>query len=303
MTGRRLTIGVDMGGTGTRIALVDHPAGTLIARRSAATAQLGRRGGQAALADLADAIREVRGREPVAAIGIGASGPVDMATGVIHNPYTLPWFTGLPLGEALGREFGVPVVVDNDTLAAALGEYTYGAAAGAVRALTVTLGTGIGVALIDRGRPFRGAGGGHPEAGHIPIADHGPRCYCGQLGCWEALASRTALEQALAAHRPPDADTGARRDWLTRTAGQPDVAEILARYGGRVGAGLAVLHGVYEPDITVLGGSAAEYLPHYASSMREAMHRNPPFTQAPPIVTAKLGDWAGAIGASLLTAG
>jgi len=298
---QRLSIGVDLGGTGTRIALVGHPDGTLVTSRATATAQIGARGGHAAIADLADTIRQtIEGHGPVACIGIGASGPVNPATGIIDNPHTLPWFTGIPITGALAQELDLPVTIDNDAVAAGLGEYTYGAAAGTTRALAVTLGTGIGVALVDHGRPFRGGDGSHPEAGHIPIADLGPPCYCGQRGCWEALASRTALDQALAPHWPANTDTAARRAWLTRHAAEPAVADVLARYGRHVGAGLASLQAVYQPQVTVLGGAAAEYLCHYAPAMEKAMHRNPPFTHAAPTVIGKLGDWAGAIGASLL---
>jgi glucokinase len=294
------TIGVDIGGTGTRIAIVTHPDGTLDARRSIATAQIGARGGRAAVADLAEAIRHLQAaQQPITSIGIGASGPVDPSTGIIDNPHTLPWFTGTSLTDALAEELGVPVAIDNDTLAAALGEYTYGAAAGSTRALTVTLGTGIGVALIDNGQPFRGGGGSHPEAGHIPITDRGPRCYCGLTGCWEPLAARTALDHALAAHWPADVTT--RPAWLAQNAHTPAIAEVLTRYGRHVGTGLAILHAVYRPEITIIGGAAAEYLPHYASAMHRAMRRNPPFDHAVTITTAELGDWAGAIGASLFT--
>ena len=117
------------------------------------------------------------------AIGIGVTGPVDHVSGVVDNPHTLPGWEGLDL-PGVFTSFGVPVVVDNDANAAALGEWWTGARAD--RLAMVTLGTGIGVGFVVRGEVVRGPGGVHREAGHQVLDPNGLMCYCGARGCWSS---------------------------------------------------------------------------------------------------------------------
>jgi glucokinase len=286
------TLGVDLGGTGTRIVALD-PGGTVVRHTSFRTASGDAAdGGQdAAVERLLGQLTGVARGLDVAAAGIGASGPVT-AGGIIDNPATLPAYTGLDLCSLIEKGSGWACVIDNDAAAAAVGEYTYGAGRGSRTCVVVTLGTGVGVAVVTGGQPFRAGDGTHPEAGHIAVPDAPGPCYCGLARCWEQAASRTALE-GLTNGDPPRAAASARR-------GEAGPAAAFGRYGQRVGAGLGTLLTIFRPDRVVLGGSAAQYLDLFAPALAAALDRDVPYRWAPPIVAAELGDLAGAIGAAVL---
>ena len=242
----------------------------------------------AAIGAAAEAVGE--GAE-ITGVGIGASGPVT-PDGIIDNPATLPAFTGLDLRAAIQDALGLGCVIENDAAAAAIGEHTHGAGHGSRTSLTVTLGTGIGVALIADGRLLRAADGSHPEAGHIAVPDAPAPCYCGLPSCWEQAASRTALD-AMTDFDPVGAADAARR-------GDAQAVRTFEHYGGQIAAGLATLLTVFRPDRVVLGGSGARYLDLYTRALRTGLERNAPYRWTPPILPARLGDLAGAVGAAVL---
>ena len=126
-------------------------------------------------------------------IGIGCTGPVDPVTGVLGTVDLLPGWQGGAMAAELAEGFHVPVAMENDADAAGLAEAVWGAGRGKRRFLYVTVGTGIGVAIILDGALYRGVDGSHPEVGHQSIDASGPPCYCGARGCWEILASGPAL--------------------------------------------------------------------------------------------------------------
>jgi glucokinase len=139
---------------------------------------------------------EKLGPEPPVGIGIGATGPIDPEQGQISNRYTLPAAFQGPVAAGLAEAFGLPVRLENDADAAALGESWTGSAAGTEVAACITVGTGIGCGVVRRGRIFRGAHGSHPEFGHHVVDPSGPACYCGAHGCVESLASAPAITRA-----------------------------------------------------------------------------------------------------------
>jgi glucokinase len=289
--------GVDLGGTGSRFVV--SSGGAVRRQTTAPSRELGAGSTEERVSNLAAILR---GLVPtgcrLAGVGIGASGPVELPLGVIRNPNTLPWFSGFDLAGSLRTELGVEVLVDNDAVTAAIGEYKCGAARDCNRPLVVTLGTGIGVALLENGRPFRDASGQHPECGHLPVFPSGPRCYCGLIGCWEMSASRRSLEarvegvvgardlqalEGLLAHDAPEAVTAAIDD-----------------YGHAVGRGLEALVIAYGPDRVVLGGSASRFLPYFSHGLRAELERTSDFRRDLDVVESSLGDLAGAIGASVM---
>lgn len=190
-----LRAGIDIGGTGTRIALLrdEHE----VASESIPTAWFATLPQDRRAEALVDKICSLLPAESsLSSLGIGASGPVNNSTEIIENNDTLACFSYYPLVQQLRERLGILVAIDNDAVAAAIGEYQLGAGHGSQRMMMVTLGTGIGVALLDRGQPLRGADGSHPEAGHIPVSSDPTRCYCGLQGCWEMLASREQLQKS-----------------------------------------------------------------------------------------------------------
>jgi glucokinase len=130
---------------------------------------------------------------PALALGIGSTGPLDRQRGCIQNPYTLPGWENVDIVTPLRRRFGIPVVLENDADAAALGEAWLGAGRGLQRMVMLTVGTGVGFALILNGDIYRGLDGEHPEGGHIIIDPSGPQCYCGAHGCLESLVAGPAI--------------------------------------------------------------------------------------------------------------
>ncbi len=289
-----------MGGTGTRIVLLD--GAREVASDTVPTAWFSTLSQPLRARALVNKLGDLLpAGYALASLGIGASGPVNNQTGIIENSDTLACFSFFPLVAQLRDMLAVPVAIDNDAVVAALGEYHLGAGRGSQRMLMVTLGTGIGVALLDKGEPLRGSDGKHPEAGHIAISGDPISCYCGLTGCWEMLASRGALQQALARELPDlqwNADTAAM---LVESAiARPRVAEILTRYGESVGRGLTTLLTLYGPDLTVLSGSAAALLPLFKNGLDAALTRASGYAVNSNITQSSLGDAAGALGAAIL---
>jgi glucokinase len=283
-----VTVGVDLGGTGTRIVVLDAD-GTVrreTSRPTAAGISLTR-----AAAELADSIATAAAGFALRAVGIGASGPVDRL-GVIRNPDTLPAYSDIPITDIISDRLGIGCVIDNDAVTAAIGEHNNGAGRGSDTLLVVTLGTGIGVALLCHGHAARAADGSHPEAGHLAVNGPSAPCYCGLPTCWEQLASRTALDR-LTGNRSAELAIKAR-------TGDPDAAAVFDVYGRRVGTGLGTLLTLLKPDRVVIGGGAARYLDLAETGIRRSLRRAPGFTAVLELRAAELGNLAGAIGAAIL---
>ncbi len=295
-----LRAGIDIGGTGTRIVLLDGERE--VVSETVATAWFTTLPQTLRAKALVDKIcRLLPNGSSLASLGIGASGPVNNTTEIIENNDTLACFSYYPLVAQLREMLAIPVAIDNDAVVAALGEYHLGAGRGSQRMLMVTLGTGIGVSLLDNGEPLRSVDGKHPEAGHIPISSEPVMCYCGLQGCWEMLASRSALQQALENELPDLVWNGSTPAVLTEMkAARPKVADILYKYGHTVGRGLNTLLTLYGPDITVLSGSAAALLPLYQSGLDSALVRADGYAVNNHITHSALGDAAGALGAAIL---
>jgi glucokinase len=291
--------GIDLGGTGTRL-VVSGPEG-ILASTTLATRDLAAGDPEARLSRLTATIRElVPANRVLSGLGIGATGPVDRLEGVVHNLDTLPAFSEIPLVSELTRRLGVPVVIENDAVVAAIAEQRMGAGKGAARMLMVTLGTGIGVAFLVGGVPLRGPHGAHPEAGHIPVENGVGRCYCGADGCWELVASRTSLQAMLRPHLPSGLDGKDLLPYAASHGDHPLVRNAFDKYGAYVGRGLSTLHTVYMPDVTILGGTAANYLDLFQGGLVRALERAPGFAVQTSVRVNSLVDEAGAVGAGLI---
>jgi glucokinase len=272
----RLWAGVDLGGTGTRVVVVDE-TGEAVAGSTVPTGVFD----DHAVERLTELIRGLASGSPLSGVGIGASGPVDLTTGRINNPDTLPQFTGLDVAGALERVLRVPTWIDNDVVVAGLAESRWGQARGSHSLLCVTLGTGIGAVLIRDGSPVRASDGQHPEGGHIPVPGAGHPCYCGLPQCWEQVASRTALDRM-------------------RNSATSDDAGLWAEYAERVASGLITLLTLYHPAAVVIGGSVAQDWAELEPSLVESLSRFREFDHGVPLLGSDLGERAGALGASLL---
>lgn len=240
---------IDIGGTKIAVGIVDEQ-GRILAQSEVPTAP--ELGYGAALDRMTNALGKLLERHLIVGIGVGSAGPIDPVTGVYGEVGTLPGWQGSTLAADLEQFFQVPVAVENDADAAAMGEAVWGAGRGQkIHSLIyVTISTGIGAGIILDGRLYRGAGGAHPEIGH-QLLDAGagvPPCYCGLSGCWESLASGPAMEAWSGNHL-----TAAQICELARQ-GDPLCRKAIEREIRYLGLGLANLVTVFCPQIIVLGG-------------------------------------------------
>ncbi|HXJ66255.1 MAG TPA: ROK family protein [Actinomycetota bacterium] len=304
-------VGLDIGGTKIAGYRIDA-GGRVLERALEPTPPAGPEEVAAALESMA---RRLARPESVA-VGVGVAGLVEAATGIIRYGPNLP-FREIGLRERIERATGLPCVVDNDAAAAGWGEFRCGAGRDANDMLLVTVGTGIGGAIVAGGRLFRGAHGFAAEIGHIIVEPGGPRCGCGNRGCWEQVASGRAIDrmarEAVAetpeslilkmaggdpsAVRGPHAVAAAKQ-------GDPLAIRVLADAGRRLGEGIAGLVNIIDPDIVVIGGGAAmgagEFLLEPAREASEVAIEGRGYRPPVPIVPAELGNDAGGIGAGLL---
>lgn len=306
-----LTVGVDIGGTKVLAGVVDS-AGTVLAVEQRPT----QGHDPAAVEDtIVDLVSGFARRHEIAAVGIGAAGFVDSTRSVVMFAPHLNWRRE-PLRAKVAERLRLPVVVDNDANTAALAECRYGAGRGHRYVLCVTLGTGIGGAIVIDNRVFRGANGMAGEFGHLQVVPDGHRCECGNRGCWEQYASGNALlrearelvragspmAQALSGLVGGDADE-LRGPQITAAAreGDPLSQELLADVGRWLGVGLAGLTAAFDPHCVVVGGGLAEAGDLLLGPARESFartltgrgHREPPV-----IAAATLGPQAGFVGAA-----
>jgi glucokinase len=302
-------MGVDLGATNVRVAVVDR-AGSILGELRDHTGD----GGVDVVPTTAALVRKLRDEFPdVTAVGVGAAGLVDREGSVRYAP-NIPAFRRTPLRDQLQRAIGLPVVVDNDANAAAWGEIVHGAARGALYALMVTLGSGIGGGIIARGRVIRGAHGFAAEVGHFQIDPNGPMCACGERGHWEAFASGHALgrigrEWAAGGRAPgivaraggdPEAVTGVHVGDSAQ-AGEPDGRALLDEYAELVAVGLAGLANILDPERIVISGGLVELGDTLLTPVRDAFARRIEGVEYRPridIVPAALGEQAGVIGAA-----
>jgi glucokinase len=309
------TIGIDVGGTKCLGVVVD--ANDVIVAESRVPTP---RTGEALVAAVGELVRALRtSSTPACAVGVGVPGLVDH-DGVLRFAPNLPGIVELPVRAALEAEsLGGEIVVGNDATGAAWAEFTMGAAVGASDVLMATIGTGIGGGVVLGRRLVGGRHGFAGEFGHMVVDPTGPRCPCGQQGCWERYASGSGLgwmarEAANAgeARRVVELAGGdpeaVRGEHVTIAAGEgdPQARAVMARFAWWLALGLANLSAILDPEVIVLGGGMVEAGAVLLQPARDAFaalveggrHR-------PPVrlVAASLGERAGAIGAALLARG
>jgi glucokinase len=316
MNAKAGAIGIDLGGTNLKLALLDEE-NRIVARRTAPTS--GSAGHGAVLERMIDGVKELRAARPeidVEGIGIGVPGDVDMVTGITGDLPNLPGrWRDVPVGPAIAAATGLPTGVINDAKAFALAEYRMGAAAGADTALCVTVGTGIGGAVIAQGRILFGAGGMAGEIGHLILQPEGPRCTCGNLGCAETLANGPAIV-AEAVRRVVQGFTTSlvglsggdlnaiTPELVARAAEEGDsvATDVIDRAGAWLGITLAGAIALLAPEVVVIGGGVAPAGSRYVRAAVETARTHTGVVDITRVGfrSASLGYDAGVIGAALL---
>ncbi len=306
----KLSIGIDIGGTKIAAGVVDED-GHVLARSTRETPTT-------SALEVLDAIASVTAEflvdHHVRSVGIGAAGFVDASQStVVFSPH-LAW-RHEPLRDAASRRTGLPVLVDNDANCAGWAEHRFGAAQNESDLVLITLGTGIGGAIVLDGQPYRGQFGIAGEFGHMQVMPDGRECECGNRGCWEQYASGRVLQRRARAEVDAGTDLGR---WMLEQAGTRERVggqlvtqaaragnlesrEWIAEVGDWLGVGIANLAAALDPGLFVIGGGVSDagemlIVPARAAYARTLTGRG--FRHEARITHAHLGPEAGLIGAA-----
>lgn len=312
-----VALGIDIGGTKVSGGVVDADGRILNrARRATPDRSTSPQIVEDTIVAVVAELREATGASSVVrAVGVGAAGWVssDRAT-VLFAPH-LSW-RNEALPQALRGRIDAPVFVDNDANAAAWAEWRFGAARGQPDMVMITLGTGIGGAILRDGHIDRGRWGLAGEFGHMQVVPDGQRCECGNRGCWEQYASGNALvreaRSMIEAGSPIVTDLAARVAAEGGTlsgplvtaaarAGDSTAVELLGEIGHWLGVGLANLAAALDVGLFVIGGGVSAAGDLLIGPATETFRRRLPgrgYRPEATIVAAQLGPDAGLIGAA-----
>jgi glucokinase len=292
-------IGIDLGGTNTKIAVVSA-AGTLVGEAAAPTPV----GDRASLISQVVCLSRRKLQEAeqagltIRALGVATAGWVDAAAGrVVYATENLPGWTGTDLRSDLESELHLPVAVENDANALAIGESRFGQARGVRDFVCITLGTGVGGACVSSGHLIRGASCLAGALGHIPLVPDGVLCGCGLSGCLESYTNAAALVRyAGVGYTCAEA--------VIRAAHQGDAAgcAALTKYAGYLASGIAIICQMLDPELVILSGGIAEHNPLLVSSLLEAVPRRIMASRMRrlKIVRSELGYYGGVFGAGAI---
>ena len=307
-------IGIDVGGTNVKIALVDD--GKIIYSNSVPTyAQMGY---EYTVNNIKQAIKDLmKETETTAAdikgIGFDFPGQVDYKTGVVKLAPNIPGWVNVPIAQMIEEAFHIPTRIDNDVRCAALGEMNFGAGKGCQNFVCITVGTGIGSGLVVNGQLVRGAANAAGEIGHIKLQmKDGPICGCGDTGCLEAFASGPSivamaqdyLKSGKSTKFREMAGDGEITPYIVAKAaeaGDPVAKRIFTIIGEYVGMGLVSVINLLNPEKVIIGGGVAEAGDLLLEPIRKTINERAMVVarESVEIVPAELGNSAGVIGASM----
>jgi len=303
----QVVIGVDLGGTNLRTALLSVDGDILDKRKEPTHAADGWKKVVGRLVNNINqqrAIAEQRGMH-VMAVGVGAPGIIQMDKGIVVKSPNFPDWNNLPLRDELEKALHVPVIIENDANAAALGEQWLGAGCGIDSMILLTLGTGVGGGIVLNNKIWQGADGMAGEVGHMTLIPDGRQCGCGNTGCLEMYASARGIVQS---YREASGMTGAAQDSAVTSQmvyqgarnGDPVSLRVMKEMGRLLGIGIANLINIFNPQMIVLGGGVKDAWDLFIGATHEEIMRRA--FQVPAertkIVPSLLGDDAGMIGAA-----
>jgi glucokinase len=304
------TVGIDIGGTKIAGALVNE-AGEILRDLKVPTPANDPVALQAAVVKM---VEELRAGEQVSAVGVAAAGFIDAKQSVVYYSPNLSW-RNEPLKEKLEAELGLPVVIENDANAAGWAEYRFGAGSGYHHMMMLTIGTGVGGAIVANGELFRGGFGIGAELGHMNFVPKGKLCGCGQHGCLEQYGSGTALLNSAKELVASGSEEAKRLKELSDSLpeltgnevykaiqeGDPGALRLLTELGSNLGLAVASLVAVLDPEIVVIGGGVSAAGELLLEPIRAAYLEHLPargFRPELKIVGAQLHNDAGVVGAA-----
>jgi len=279
------SIGVDLGGTNLRIAVIDAQ-GTLLEKITLGTqVALGR---DRLVRDMCDAIQQVAGKYKgagsLSGIGIGVPGIIDMAKGMVRESPNLPGWADYPVRSEIERQLGTRVILENDANSAALGEKWLGVARDVPDMAMLTLGTGVGGGLVMGGKIWHGMTGMAGEFGHATVEREGAPCGCGNRGCLEQYASATAIVRmareaidqgalGLARAANSNVEFSAKAIYNLAIQGDEDARRIFRRVGRALGIVLAALVNALNLPMYVIGGGVSSAWEAFSPAIFEELRQ------------------------------
>ena len=310
-------IGVDIGGTNIKLALVGKRA-RLIRKRTFSTTSF--KDKSALINGIVDEIEDIIAsqgikKKDIIGVGIGAPGAVDIRTGTVHYLINIPDWCEVPLGDILKKRLKIPVFVDNDVNVMALGEVYFGAGKGARNMLCIALGTGVGGGLVLEGKLYRGSSYSAGEFGHVPINIEGPKCKCGSWACVEVYAGNNYIVKDVIARirkgkktlitKLVKGDLSKITPEIISEAdrkGDKFAKQVWIDVGIKIGIGLAGVVNLLNVEKIVIGGGVAEAGKILFDSIKRTIATRAMKLPAETVkvVKAKLGYDAGLIGAATL---
>lgn len=311
MNNNQYAIGIDLGGTSVKYALIDKEGTFLFQGKLPSLADIS---AEAVTGQLVKAINEVKafaGKQDygIKGIGIGTPGIVDETNRIVlGGAENIKGWEKLPLADTIEQATGLPTALGNDANLMGLGETMYGAGKGATHVVFLTVGTGIGGAVVINGKLFNGFGNRGTELGHVPLIANGETCACGSIGCLEHYASTSALVRRFttrsteAGRQYPDEEINGELIISLYKAGDKLATECLEEHCDYLGHGIAGFINIFSPQRIVVGGGLSEAGEFYIEKLRERAYRYaiPDCAVNTKIMAANLGNKAGCIGAATL---
>jgi len=306
-------MGIDLGGTKIAICIMDSEGNIKDKLILPTQAQDGPKGVIRRIIDgcLILLEREKYALQDITAVGVAAPGPIDFKRGITKKLPNLPGWKDIPLLDIIKDKFKLPVFLENDANAAALAESLYGTGRGVDNLVYITISTGIGAGVIANGSLLRGAQGNAAEIGHMTINFDGPRCGCGNKGCWEAYASGTALarfaregiasgRKTLITNLSEGQVVKAEHVFSAAKLGDEFARELILKEGFYLGVGLANVVNAYNPSLIALGGGVTGEWDVFYDQMMKVMRERAFEANVDKlkVVKASLGAEAGMIGAA-----
>lgn len=305
---QKLAIGIDLGGTSLKYALIGQSGMFLFEGKLPSKAD---ESAEAVIGQILKAIGEVRTfassqRLSIAGIGIGTPGIIsrDNRT-VLGGAENIKGWENLPLADRIEAETGLPVHVGNDANLMGLGETLFGAGKGASDVVFITVGTGIGGAVVIDGKLFNGFANRGTELGHVPLIANGEPCACGSVGCLEHYASTAALirrfkERATKAGRSLPADVNGEVIVRLYKEGDALAVESMDEHCDFLGHGIGGFINIFSPQRVVIGGGLSEAGEFYINKVAERAfsYAIPDCAKNTRVMAATLGNKAGCLGAA-----
>ena len=286
------TLGIDLGGTKIAIGIVEN--GNILVQKQLPTPRINYK------TVLHTIISEAKNllffHKDVVAVGLGLPGIIDYKSGKMLFASNLPFMQNASITKDIEEALGYPVFIENDAKAAGFAEHLYGAAKDLDSSMFITISTGIGGGIFIGDKIIRGHHGTAGEVGHIPIKFDGPKCSCGGRGCWEAMASGTAISKSLSLMFEQDISTKevfalAKKDNIMALTVINNAAEIS-------GQALAILQKIFDPEVFVIGGGVSKVGTFYLNKLQKAANYYSENFPSPLIIAAQLSTNAGLIGAA-----